>query len=258
MTMTTSPMSTGQLPRFPARMLSSIAPEEALVLHGLLRGRPRASVLTPVSGRGRRDAGHLRRHAGRDRLDDLLLRRLGALVDGDAAAEPQDGDPRRDLEDVVQVVRDQDDREPLVGEPLDELEHLLRLRRRRAPRSARRGSRGGSSTSPRGRPRPTAAGRPRASPPAGGSSEIVVTARLFIVSAVFASITGSLSRWKTVVGLAAEVHVLDDVEVVAEREILVDDLDPELRRVLRPVDVDLARRRRRPRRCPASGCRRRT
>ena len=39
-------------------------------------------------------------------------------------------------------------------------------------------------------------------------------------------------------GLAAEVHVLDDVEVVAEREILVDDLDPELRRVLRPVDVD--------------------
>ena len=30
--------------------------------------------------------------------------------------------------------------------------------------------------------------------------------------------------------LPAEVHVLDDVEVVAEREILVDDLDPELRR----------------------------
>ena len=33
--------------------------------------------------------------------------------------------------------------------------------------------------------------------------------------------------------LAAEEHVLHDVEVVAEREILVDDLDPELRRVLR-------------------------
>ncbi len=39
--------------------------------------------------------------------------------------------------------------------------------------------------------------------------------------------------------LAAEVHVLDDVEVVAESEILVDDLDPEPRGVLRPVDVDL-------------------
>ena len=44
---------------------------------------------------------------------------------------------------------------------------------------------------------------------------------------------------EAVVRLAAEVHVLDDVEVVAEREILVDDLDPELRGVLRPVDVDL-------------------
>ena len=67
---------------------------------------------------------------------------------------------------------------------------------------------------------------------------IVVTARLFIVSAVCASISGSLSRWKQVVGLAAEVHVLDDVEVVAEREILVDDLDPELGGVLRAVDRD--------------------
>ena len=38
--------------------------------------------------------------------------------------------------------------------------------------------------------------------------------------------------------LAAQVHVLHDVEVVAEREILVDDLDPELRRVLRTVDRD--------------------
>ena len=41
------------------------------------------------------------------------------------------------------------------------------------------------------------------------------------------------------VDLAAEVHVLDDVEVVAEREILVDDLDPETRGVLRAVDVHL-------------------
>ena len=39
--------------------------------------------------------------------------------------------------------------------------------------------------------------------------------------------------------LAAEVHVLDDVEVVAEGEILVHDLDPELCRVLRAGDRDL-------------------
>ena len=41
------------------------------------------------------------------------------------------------------------------------------------------------------------------------------------------------------IDLPAEVHVLDDVEVVAEGQILIDDLDPELGRVLRPVDVHL-------------------
>ena len=41
------------------------------------------------------------------------------------------------------------------------------------------------------------------------------------------------------VRLAAEEHVLHDVEVVAEREILVHDLDPEAGSVLRAVDVDL-------------------
>jgi hypothetical protein len=38
--------------------------------------------------------------------------------------------------------------------------------------------------------------------------------------------------------LAAEEHVLDDVEVVGEREVLVDDLDPQAGRVLRAVQVD--------------------
>ena len=33
---------------------------------------------------------------------------------------------------------------------------------------------------------------------------------------------------------AAEVHVLDDVEIVAEREILVHDLDAQLGGILRP------------------------
>ena len=41
-----------------------------------------------------------------------------------------------------------------------------------------------------------------------------------------------------VVRLAPEEHVLDDVEVVAEREILVHDLDSEPGRVLRTVDRD--------------------
>jgi len=43
---------------------------------------------------------------------------------------------------------------------------------------------------------------------------------------------------KPVVLLASQVHVLDDVEVVAERQILVGDLDAEPRRVLWPANVD--------------------
>ena len=39
--------------------------------------------------------------------------------------------------------------------------------------------------------------------------------------------------------LPPEIHVLHDVEVVAKSEILVDDLDAEVHRVLRPRDVDL-------------------
>src|SRR5580765_5921142 len=90
-------------------------------------GRRRSSDLQlrrPGSPQGRRYSRLLRllrrvlgpglRGAERDRLDDLLRRRLLSLVDADVAAESQNGDPVRDLEDVVQVVRDEDDREPLV------------------------------------------------------------------------------------------------------------------------------------------------
>ena len=48
---------------------------------------------------------------------------------------------------------------------------------------------------------------------------------------------GLLEPEQPVTDLAAEEHVLDDVEVVAEREILVHDLDPEPGRVLRAVDA---------------------
>ena len=128
--------------------------------------------------------------------DDLLLRRRLALVEADVAAEAQHRDPVGDLEDVVQVVRDQDHGDPLLGQALDEREHLLGLR------DAERGGRLvedhelASSTSPRARPRPTGAGRRRASRPAAGSSGSSSRASLFSVSAVFCSITGSLSRWK--------------------------------------------------------------
>ena len=180
-----------------------------------------------------------------------------ALVDGDAAAEPQDRDPVCHLEDVVQVVRDEDDREPLVGQPLDELEHLLRLRdaerRSRLVEDHEAGvphHRAGD-----GDRLPLAARERRhrlADRPDRRDREALHRlGRLGLHHRL-------LEPLEHVVGLAAEVHVLDDVEVVAEREILVDDLDPELRRVLRPVDVTRPRRRTRPRRCPRRGCRRRT
>ncbi len=59
--------------------------------------RPRSSCLrppsqstgSPVPG----DAGDLRRHTGGDRVDDLLLGRLLTLVDGDCATEAQHRDP---------------------------------------------------------------------------------------------------------------------------------------------------------------------
>src|SRR4051812_579583 len=74
------------------------------------------------------DPGDLGGNARRDRRDDLLLGRLAPLVDADVAPEPEHRDPVGDLEDVVQVVRDDHDREPLLAQPSHELEHLARLR----------------------------------------------------------------------------------------------------------------------------------
>ena len=175
---------------------------------------------------------------------------LLALVDGDVAPEPQHGDPVRDGEDVVQVVRDQDDGEPLVREALDELEHLLGLR------DAERGGRLVEDHEP-GVPHHRAGDGDRLALAAGeGRDRLADRAdrrhrealhrlgRLRLHHRL-------LQPLEDVVRLAAEVHVLDDVEVVAEREVLVDDLDPELGGVLRPVDVDTRRRRTGPRRCPA-------
>ena len=65
-----------------------------------------------------------------------------------------------------------------------------------------------------------------------------MTERVASVSAVCALHLGLAQPQERVVRLAAEVHVLDDVEVVAQREILVHDLDAEPRGVLGPVDRD--------------------
>src|SRR3954464_14036385 len=62
-----------------------------------------------------------------DRLDHLALRRRARLEAGDVLAEAQHGDVVGDLEDVVEVMRDDDDGESLMAEAADEIEHLARL-----------------------------------------------------------------------------------------------------------------------------------
>src|SRR4029078_10359230 len=80
------------------------------------------------SAGGAGNPGDLRRSAGRDRMHDPFLGRRRALVDAEVAAEAKDGDAVRGLEDVVQVVRDQDDAESLFGQAVHQGEHLLGLR----------------------------------------------------------------------------------------------------------------------------------
>ena len=159
-----------------------------------------------------------------------------AFVERDVAAEPQHGDPVGDLEDVVQVVRDQDDGEPLLGQPLDELEHLLRLR------DAERGGRLVEDHEPRVPHHRAGDGDGLSLAARKGRDRLPDRADRRHGEALH-RLRGLglhhrlLEPVQPVAGLAAEVHVLDDVEVVAEREVLVDDLDPELGGVLRAVDV---------------------
>ena len=129
-------------------------------------------------------------------------------------------------EDVVHVVADQDDAEAAVGEPAHQLAAPARSGRRPARRSARRGSRAWSSRAPRGRWRRSAAGRRRGwRPAAAPTSRCAPTGRRGSRAARCSIVISS--RTPRSVQLAAEEQVLDDVEVVAQREVLVDDLDAE-------------------------------
>ena len=155
-----------------------------------------------------------------------------------------------DFEDVVQVVRDEHDGEALLGEALDERRAPARVC---ATPSAAVGSSRMTSLEFHCTALATATDCrwPPESEATGCRIErIVVTAsdaerlgRALLHARLF-------QATEPVALLAAEVHVLDDVEVVAEREVLVDDLDPELGRVLRAVDAAPACRRRGSRRCP--------
>src|SRR5581483_3724134 len=179
------------------------------------------------------DARDLRRLTCRDRVHDLFLRRLRTREHARVPAEPEHGDPRGRLEDVVQVVRDQDDAEPLLGEAAHEREHLLRLRdaeRRRGLVEDHEARVPHHRT--RDRNRLPLAARECRDPLADRADRRHAEAperraRL--------RLPRRLAQALETLRLPAQVHVLDDVEVVREREILVDDLDPELRGLLRAV-----------------------
>src|ERR1019366_6279636 len=85
---------------------------------------PWTSVLpgAPWGGLGRR-GGEALGGTGGHQVDDGLGVVPRRRPDGDQAAQPQHGDPVRDRLDVVQVVRDDDHRDVLALQPLDQVEH---------------------------------------------------------------------------------------------------------------------------------------
>ena len=234
MTMIVRPTITGVLPSFPPLMFSQ---SRVAGLSARLGDFERGDVSRHEFGAGRRDPGNLRRLACRDRVDDFLLRDLRAPEQACVAPEPKHGDAIGDREDVVEVVRDQNDGEALLAEPLDEFEHLLGLR----------------DPERRGRlveddelrvPHHGAGNRDRLALPARERRHLLAdradrrdAQRLQCLGGVLLH-HRLLKDLERVVRLATEIHVLDDVEVVAECEVLVHDLDPEVGSFLRAGDVN--------------------
>ncbi len=155
----------------------------------------------------------------------------------DQLAQVQDRDPVGHLEDVVEVVRDHADRDAAAGERLIRSSTISRLG------DAERGGRlvhdhqlgvanqrlgdGDRLTLPAGQRGDRLADRAHSRDTAGRS-----TSRRAAISIASSSSSGASQQ------LVPEEHVLDDVQVVAEREVLVDRLDAERLGITRAVEVD--------------------
>src|SRR6476469_8889196 len=175
--------------------------------------------------------------SGSDELDDLAV---GDVLRGDVCGHPsavEGGDPVGDLEDGAQFVGDQHDAEAAVGETTDEVEDLAGLRHTEGggrlveqddlgvPQD-RLGDRHGLALAARQAGDALAHRLHRAH---GEGGEGLAGAGLH--RDLVEPEAGGL--------LATEEHVLDDVEVVAQREVLVDDLDAQGGDVARAVDLDV-------------------
>ena len=213
------------------------------------RGRAHAEVLPFVvdasvmvtrsgaSGDGRRrdrPGSHARRPA-RDQLDDLRARRVLGPHLRRRLAQVEDVDRVRDLEHVVHVVRDQHDRQAGVGQPAHQLQHLLGLG---DPQGRRRLVEDHQLGVPQHRTRD----RDRLALTAGQAGDVLADRsdgphRQAGQDLRGAGLHGGLVEPEALLHLPAEEHVVDDVEVVAQREVLVHHLDTEVVGVGRRRDV---------------------
>ena len=161
------------------------------------------------------------------------------------------------LEDVVQVVGDDHDSEIPFRQALDEIEHLARL-----GDAERRG--GLVEDDEPGVPHHRLRHRDRLSLASREPGDRLPNRferrdREAVQRLPRGALHARLVEHEAGAGpLPPEEHVGDDVEVVREREILVDDLDAELGGVARAVDVDVGRRRSAPRPRRRDRCRRRS
>ena len=166
----------------------------------------------------------LGRTAG-DELDDLVAGDVGGAHLRGHPAEVQHRDAVGDLEDVVEVVADEHDRQALVREPAHELEHLLGLRD-----AERRGRL--VEDDDLGVPQHRPGDRHGLALTAGQARDLLADRlhrphRQSREGLLRAPLHRRLVEASALGDLAAEEQVVDDVEVVAEREVLVDDLDAE-------------------------------
>src|SRR4051794_38109183 len=256
---TPSPSTAGRAPRSPPRRRSTyswIAPRTVVARTSCAKSCPAtlapgavscvtllllsgvAVIVRPSRGLGSGGDGDTE-VAGATSGDEL---HHAAVVDlrrrdvGRDPAEVQGGDPVGDLEDVHHVVRDEEHAEPPVGQPAHQVEHLAGLcDAQRGGRLVQEhdlgvpqhglGDRHGLSLATReaGDRLPHRLDRPH-----GQRGERLAGLLLHRV----------LVQQHAGARLAPEEHVLDDVEVVAQRQVLVDDLDAEIRGVLRSVHVN--------------------
>src|SRR5215472_1480239 len=220
---------------------AGVSPGSAVT--GLSRSGDMGSALTTGgSGRlGRPPAGATCRH--------ILHHALPVEVRGRPLdhhpPQVQHRDPVRDLEHVVQVVRDDHHRQPVVPEPFDQVQHLPGLHHPEGGGGLvkqhqlgvphhRLGHRNRLSLTSRerGHRLPDRAHRGH---PQGAQG----LARLYLHRVLVEQAAAQT--------FPAEEHVLDDVQVVGQRQILVDGLDPERGGVpgvpdvyRSPLEVDLA------------------